>query len=156
MCYRIKGQGQEDGSRPPQLPITLTCEPGVNHFQREIQHSFSTVATAYVLRFAKQLKRSTTVQEMTLAPDEMAEAERLWIIQSQSKLIQDKQFGVWKKQFGLFLDETGRRCGGRLGNADIPYGTRHPIFLTKQHFLTTPIVRNAHERVMHNGVKDTN
>ena len=96
------------------------------------------------------------MQELTLAPDEIAEAEQLWIIQSQSKLIQDKQFDVWKKQFGLFLDETGIwRCGWRLGNADIPYGTKHPIILTKQHFLTTLIVRNAHERVMHNGVKDT-
>ena len=112
--------------------------------------------TAYVLRFVKQLKKSTNIQEWALATDEIAEAERLWTIQSQSQLIQDKQFDVWKKQFGLFLDEAGIwRCGGRLGNADIPYGTKHPIFLSKHHLLTTLIVRNAHERVMHNGVKDT-
>ena len=114
--------------------------------------------TAYVLRFINLLKKKPNVGQVSsnLEPQEIAEAERLWIIQSQSKLMQDKEFDIWKKQFGLFLDQTGIwRCGGRLGNADIPYGTKHPIFLSKQHFLTKLIVKNAHERVMHNGVKDT-
>ena len=114
--------------------------------------------TAYVLRFIYLLKKKPNVGQVSsnLEPWEIAEAERLWIIQSQSKLMQDKQFDKWKKQFGLFLDQTGIwRCGGRLGNADILYGTKHPILLSKQHFLTKLIVRNAHERVMHNGVKDT-
>ena len=88
----------------------------------------------------------------TLDPQKIVEAELLWIIQSQLKLMQDKQFDAWKKQFGLFLDETGI---WRCGNADIPYGTKYPILLSKQHFFTTLIVRNAHDSVMHNGVKDT-
>ena len=40
-------------------------------------------------------------------------------------------------------------------NADIPYQTRHPILLPRDHYLTTLIVRRAHQRVLHNGVKDT-
>ena len=113
--------------------------------------------TAYVLRFISLLKKPNGRQMLSaLEPEEIAEAERLWIIQSQSKLMQVKQFDLWKKQFGLFLDRTKVwRCGGRLGNADIPYETKHPIFLSKQRFLTTLILRNAHERVMHNRVKDT-
>ena len=112
--------------------------------------------TAYVLRFVNQLKKTTNERELMLTPEEIAEAERVWIIQSQSKLTRDKQFDIWRKQFGLFLDEKGIwRCGGRLENAAIPYGTKHPVILSKHHFLTTLVVRNAHERVMHNGVKDT-
>ena len=59
-------------------------------------------------------------------------------------------------KFDLFLDDDGIwRCGGRLSNADIPYQTRHPILLPRDHYLTTLIVRRAHQRVLHNGVKDT-
>ena len=113
--------------------------------------------TAYTLRFIiNQLKKTTNERELMLTPEEIVEAERVWIIQSQSKLTRDKQFDIWRKQFGLFLDEKGLwQCGGRLENAAIPYGTKHPVILSKHHFLTTLAVRNAHEQVMHNGVKDT-
>lgn len=51
--------------------------------------------TAYVLKFVNQLRRkSTNMQMSTLEPEEIAKAEQLWIIQSQSKLTQDKQFDV--------------------------------------------------------------
>ena len=77
--------------------------------------------TAYTPRFINQLKKTTNERELMLTPEEMAEAERVWIIQSQSKLTRDKQFDIWRKQFGLFLDEKGIwRCGGRLENAAIP------------------------------------
>ena len=63
---------------------------------------------AYVLRFISLLNKPNGRQVLSaLEPEEIAEAERLWIIQSQSKLMQDKQFDLWKKQFGLFLDQTG-------------------------------------------------
>ena len=38
---------------------------------------------------------------------------------------------------------------------DIPAPARHPIFLPHDHHLTTLLVRRAHKRVLHNGVKDT-
>ena len=47
------------------------------------------------------------------------------------------------------------RCGGRLTNADLPYSTTHPVLLPRDHPLTALIVRNAHEHVQHNGVKET-
>lgn len=47
------------------------------------------------------------------------------------------------------------RCGGRLTNAEIPYTTKHPVLLPRSHPLTTLIVRDAHDRVWHNGVKET-
>jgi len=80
----------------------------------------------------------------------------LWIIEFQRQFGQDRHFDEWKKQFGLFNDEKGIwRCGGRLSNIETPYDTKHPIFLSKQHHLAVLIVRRAHEKVCHNGVKDT-
>ena len=61
-----------------------------------------------------------------------------------------------RKRSNLFLDEEGLwRCGGRLENADVPFHTKHPILVPRNHHLATLIVRQAHTRVLHNGVKDT-
>ena len=88
--------------------------------------------------------------------EERTEAEVLWLVESQSLLITDKNFENWKGQFGLFLDGKGLwRCGGRLGNANLPYTTKHPVMLHRNHYLTTLVIRNAHERVQHNGAKKT-
>lgn len=65
-------------------------------------------------------------------------------------------FKIWQQQFGLFCDELGVwRCVGRLGNANLPFETKHPVFLDSQHHLATLIVLDAHDRVQHNGVSET-
>ena len=114
--------------------------------------------TAYVLRFIHLLKARTrpTITPCLLTPQEITEAERLWIIQSQSWLANDRHFDEWRRQFDLFHDEKGiLRCGGRLTNSDLQYATNHPIFLSKQTNLAVLITRQAHEKVLHNGAKDT-
>ena len=116
--------------------------------------------TAYVIRFVKILKSRvgsiSTLQSPTLGPEEIAEAERLWILEAQSQLAQEGHFNEWMRQYKLFEDEKGiLRCGGRLRNAALQYNTRYPIILSKQHHLAVLVVRQAHERVLHNGVKDT-
>ena len=56
----------------------------------------------------------------------------------------------------LFTDDRGIwRCGGRLTNAALPFETKHPIFLPERGRFTELIIRRAHEKVFHNGVKDT-
>ncbi len=88
-------------------------------------------------------------------PNDLAEAERLWIV-SQLQLTQEQHFDSWKKQFSLFLDTANVwRCGGRLTNVNLPYSTKHPVLLSRKHPLTSLIVESAHERVQHNGVKET-
>ena len=118
--------------------------------------------TAYVLRFVKAMKSriqssiTDVPSALSLGVTEISEAERLWIIESQVLLTKDTNFDSWKKQFGLFLDDANVwRCGGRLVNADIPYSTKHPILLHKNHYVTTLIVQNAHKRVGHDGVRET-
>ena len=62
--------------------------------------------------------------------------------------MQDKQFDVGKKQFGLFFDQTGIwQCGGRLGMQTFPIELNTPYFSVSSIFLTKLIVRNA--RVCH-------
>ena len=113
--------------------------------------------TAQVLRFCCILQRKL-LQETTdtFEADETARAEMLWIIESQAPLLRDKNFDNWKKQFGLFIDDNGIwRCRGRIANADNPYSTKYPIFLHRDHHLTRLFVLNAHQRVFHNGLRET-
>lgn len=109
--------------------------------------------TARVLKFLELLRKKTTSPELTLS--DVSEAEGLWVLEAQSNT-QDHNFIKWKIQFRLFQDDCGIwRCGGRLQNADLTFSTRHPMFLPKNHRLSTLIVQDAHQRVLHDGVKET-
>ena len=61
----------------------------------------------YVVQFARAMlnKRDKEPQEADLT--DCAKAENLWIVVSQSALIQDPKFNVWKRQFNRFLDQHG-------------------------------------------------
>ena len=116
--------------------------------------------TARVLMFVNNLKNRTKTKGGTASEpatvsgvELLARAETLWIKIAQKQLPRDNNL---QKQFDLFLDEDGIwRCGGRLSNADVPFHTKHPILLPRDHHLATLVVRRAHNRVLHNGVKDT-
>lgn len=111
--------------------------------------------TAYVLlaaeKFEKRLRETTTLTVSLLS-----KAEMLWVKEVQTHLEKHLQFNGWKKQLGLFIDSEGVwRCGGRLSNADVPYTTKHPILLPRDHPMTKLLVLKAHTRVSHNGIKET-
>ena len=115
-----------------------------------------TSVTSYVIKFVRALKRAISRSPDALNVEELPTAEVLWIRESQRQLKEDKHFTTWTKQFGLFRDENQIwRCGGRLHHANIPLSTKHPILLPREHPLTSLIVRRAHERVFHNGTKET-
>ena len=102
--------------------------------------------TAYILKFVRILKGKIEPPELTI--DLLSEAERRWIIDSQSTLEEDPKFPSWRMQFGLFKDDNHIwRCGGRLQNANISFSSKHPMLLPKEHVLTTLIVQSAHQRV---------
>ena len=138
--------------RSPVLEEVIDCE-------KYSTMSWLLRVTAYVLRAVKIFKKTPPVQSRdhtTLTPEELTDAEKLWIVDSQQKLVKEREFPAWKSQFNLFLDDKGLwRCGGRLGNADLPYSTKHPILLPRNHPITSLIVWDAHRRVQHNGVKET-
>ena len=93
--------------------------------------------------------------ETELIIEEITKAETPWVKELQRELLKHKDFPNWKRQFDLFLEREVWRCRGRLGNSDIPYTVKHPILLTKSHHLAVLIVQDTHERVMHNGIKET-
>ena len=117
--------------------------------------------TAYVLRIMNNIRQTTDKNgkvhtSITLSANEISSAETLWIKEVQKKLTVSKNFETWKRQFGLFTDAEGLwRCGGRLSNAEIPYFTKHPILLLKDHYYTTLVILRAHKRLSHNGVRET-
>ena len=45
------------------------------------------------------------VRSPELTVQDLSEAEKLWILDSQSSMVQDKNFPTWKVQFGLFKDD---------------------------------------------------
>ena len=111
--------------------------------------------TAYVLLAAEKFKKKLRGTTALTAPL-LSKAETLWVKEAQTHLIKCTQFHSWKKQLDLFIDPEGVwRCGGRLSNADVPYTTRHPILLPRNHPLTELLVLKAHMRVFHNGIKET-
>ena len=86
----------------------------------------------------------------------LVKAEQLWLIEVQTTLVMRKDFLVLRKQLDLFCDDLGVwRCGGRIENSDFPYATRHPIILPRDHHYTLLVIKDAHKRILHNGVKET-
>ncbi len=109
-----------------------------------------------MLKFCRRLLNVVRPGATTAAPDDLVKAEALWMTESQQVLVRDKNFTQWKKQFDLFQDDHKIwRCGGRIQNADLPFSAKHPVLLAKDHFLSALLVRRAHERVFHSGVKAT-
>ena len=113
--------------------------------------------TAYVIKFANlfKVKGNNMDNGMELTTSELMRAEDLWVKESQGSLLQHKSFRAWEQQFHLFLDSGVWRCKGRIDNAQVPYCTRYPALLDKEHRFTQLVVENAHKRVLHNGVKET-
>ena len=66
---------------------------------------------------------------------------------------ENKLFKVWEKQLRLFLSEGVWYCKVRLDNNDVLQIVKHPALLNKEHYLTTLIIQDAHNRVMHNVIK---
>ena len=107
--------------------------------------------TAYVKRFVHNISREERITG-PLSTNEIQEAEILWIKEMQGHL----QVDELEKQLRLFKDEKGIiRCRGRLGNSQASYDTKFAALLSRNHHVTSLIIRYCHERVMHNGLKET-
>ena len=98
----------------------------------------------------------TQEKSQTLTINELSNAELLWLKDNQHTLIATKDFETTKKQLNVFQDSTGLyRCKGRLNNAPLPYHTRSPVILTKDHRLAELLVLYAHRQVKHMKTKQT-
>ena len=118
--------------------------------------------TALVLKFINTLRRrihptdTTTDVSENLTQNELDLAKLHWIKDCQSQLQTDKRFESWKRHLDLYQDESGVwRCGGRMSKSSLSLAAQNPVLLNKDHLLTRLIVVQAHQRVYHDGVKET-
>ena len=119
--------------------------------------------TALVKRFIEKMKKLRTRNNGSLEAAEIHVAKQRWIAYIQSEhyndiiqSIKEMKTNKCKDKLDLYLDKQGLlRCGGRLGNADLSEGARHPLLLPKQNKLTDIIVEHCHKKMLHAGVSRT-
>ena len=84
-------------------------------------------------------------------PPEISEAETMWIKQAQTQAFPGGESEGLLTRLNPKCDGEGLlRMDGCLHFADhLPYDTRHPILLPKDHALTRLVIVDAHERLGH-------
>ena len=87
---------------------------------------------------------------------EIIAAEHLWYEEMQMKLDEkEKSSTVWE-QLGVFKDTDGvLRCRGGIQNCSLPYSVNFPVLLPRKQYFTQLVIRQSHENVKHNGVRET-
>ena len=124
--------------------------------------------TAYVLRFISNCRLQ--LMDRRHGPcnaKEIENSEMLWIRSCQRENYDDEYMELKGekehnkilprlRQLKLFLDKNRIiRCKGRIENAPIAESAKFPILLPANVPLTTLIVREAHESILHSGVSNT-
>ncbi len=139
------------------------------HLEKIIDHEkYSTKikllrVTAQVFRFVKKLRKQPCTTSPEISADELIEAEKSWIQSIQStefakelECIRTGRTNLRVQQLGLFLDDDKIiRCEGRIDHATVPNSTKQPILLPPRHGFTKLIIRESHEIVHHDGIRET-
>ena len=81
---------------------------------------------------------------------------QLWICNLQRKFSSSVEFNKTKESLGVYVHEDGYlRCKGRLNRGKLPFDTKLLILIPNSHHFTDLVVESAHEKVYHNGVRET-
>ena len=125
---------------------------------------------AWMLRFLHNVRRrricADGVHAGPLQADELQAAEII-IIKERQRLCYGEE--LHHMQAGLALADSSRlkslspfidgdgmvRARGRIGDAPIPYDTRHPIILEGSDPVTMLVIQDAHKTAMHAGMEHT-
>ena len=90
-----------------------------------------------------------------LPVQETEDAENAWMREIQRSILGSHKFTEMQHSLGLFFDKAGvLHCGGRLKFAPLDFVTKHHIFLQQRNYLSELIIRDFHEDVMHNVLKE--
>ncbi|XP_076246260.1 uncharacterized protein LOC143186468 [Calliopsis andreniformis] len=129
--------------------------------------------TAYCLRFIEKLRDKIRSGSILIGQGsnpitalELLKAERVLVGNVQrvqfarelESLAKNKSAGLQSRITSLspFVDEDGLiRVGGRLKNASIPFGQKHPMILPTPHPFTILAIGNEHVRLLHTGSQRT-
>ena len=132
--------------------LSLVLDP---QYFSDIQHLFR--VTAWINRFVNNCQKGKMkkCEKGDLTLDEIDIAENMWIKEIQRGFTNERLKQL-TPSLGLFLDESGIiRSKGRLGNTSLPYRMKYPSLLDPEHYLTGLIITSCHQKVLHNGVKET-
>ncbi len=127
---------------------------------------------ACVLAFINALKKENvskptqSVQLPFLTAKEIELAKLAWIKSIQgSSFAKELEYLIHKpkasplqyvQQFGLYIDKNGiLHCKGCIDNSSLDFDSKHPILLPSKHRFIELLVRDVHESVKHNGIRDT-
>ena len=113
--------------------------------------------TAWCRRFVFNCNRIVKEEKKgEIDAEEYEDAESRWIRSVQIEMQSESGYVKRCQSLGLFNDNNGDlRCRGRIGKANVRFGTKVPLLLPTNHRLTELMIIRAHERVYHNGVKET-
>ena len=121
----------------------------LDHYVRVVAWCKRFVHNYFTKRIEKRKSGELVAEEIDAAMDTCIKS-------AQAELKKESGFEKRAESLGLYEDENGvMRCRGRIGKAKIPFTTRFPVLLPRYHHFTLLIIRDAHNRVYHNGVKDT-
>ena len=120
--------------------------------------------TAIVLQFIRNLrKREPRPKTLELLAEQLIQAEKMWIRCTQSSAFQPeiRQLAIggtnpMVKQLRLFIDTDNIvRCEGRISQSTLPESAKRPILLPSKHRFTELVIREKHDVVHHDGIKET-
>ena len=123
--------------------------------------------TSYCPRFVRRCKEAVARKkdgaevnaekpEEEVTAEEITESKRVWIRALQEEVKKETKFKQMKDSLGIGEDPEGfLRCVGRLGRSKAPFEAKHPLILPTNNWVTTLLIRDAHEAVFHNKVKET-
>ncbi|XP_065076229.1 uncharacterized protein LOC135699811 [Ochlerotatus camptorhynchus] len=142
--------------------LNLTICIRLKIFDNISRFSIMQRAMAYVIRFTDFIRSGRRqLTKGLLTADEMKRAVLLIVRLVQREgfekeiraLTEEKDFKYPLKCLNPFIDEKDDilRVGGRIRNAQIPYGSKHQLLLPANHPVTIAIVRYLHKSNMHIG-----
>ena len=104
----------------------------------------------------KPLKNPNYTFKPYITSSNINEAKVLWIRDVQKDILTSFNYQNLQHQLSSYHDDTKLlRCGERLKNADIPYESKHPVILLKNHRFTDLVIIFYHCIVEHSGTRDT-
>ena len=114
--------------------------------------------TASVKRFisnTKAKKRGAQKLKGELSAEEIAGAERVWILAIQDGLTQQDTYVSLRKEPQIVNYNGIIGCKGRLSNSDSGFEGMQPILLPRNHRLTTLIIEGCQRKASHSGLRAT-
>lgn len=129
-----------------------------------IENKITTRFSSWIrlVRVTAWLKRWINKRKGPLLTEELKEATQLLLKQCQSQSFGEEIRSLRKNKIvkkaskilnlNPILGADGLlRVGGRLGQSELPYESKHPIILPADHHLTKLIIQSIHEETAHGG-----